>query len=133
MLSTVEKRYSAGELGGIWRSSPFFFLLSVEGFWGSMGVLPIYARTRESTGGVVAARSGGSSSSLSKKLDPTDERSLLCQYEVVCIHTTEYAYSTSSMHTLLVGVCICIVGGAFILSTSYTVGSFISVLHTLLE
>jgi len=101
MLSTVEKRYSAGELGGIWRSSPFFFLLSVEGFWGSMGVLPIYARTRESTGGVVAARSGGSSSSLSKKLDPTDERSLLCQYEVVCIHTTEYAYSTSSMHTLL--------------------------------
>ena len=32
------------------------------------------------------------------------------------------------MHTLL-GVCICIVGGAFILSTSYTVGSFISVLH----
>ena len=48
------------------------------------------------------------------------------------VHTTEYAYSTSSMHTLLVGVCICIVGGAFILSTSYTVGSFISVLHTLL-
>ena len=91
MLSTVEKRYSAGELGGIWRSSPFFLLLSVEGFWGSMGVLPIY----ESTGGVVAARSGGSSSSLSKKLNPTDERSLL--WEVVCI--------LLSMHTLRV-VCI---------------------------
>ena len=129
MLSTVEKRYSAGELGGIWRSSPFFFLLSVEGFWGSMGVLPIYAREYR------RCRRGAERGFQLVTIEETGpngrEKFTLLQYEVVCIHTTEYAYSTSSMHTLL-GVCICIVGGAFILSTSYTVGSFISVLHTLL-
>jgi len=58
MLSTVEKRYSAGELGGIWRSSPFFFFFLWRVF-GARWVFYLYTLVRERVPAVSSRRGAG--------------------------------------------------------------------------
>ena len=98
MLSTVEKRYSAGELGGIWRSSPFFFFFLWRVF-GARWVFYLYTLVRERVPAVSSRRGAGVPARHYRRNWTQRTR------EVYFANMRSCAYILLSMHTLRV-VCI---------------------------